>query len=79
MSVCAKIVRVNGDDFLALDPTQTDLTACAFVVESGTDIANNFFRMSGQDGAVFSAGVVACWFVAYSCKTVINLIRGSSE
>jgi len=79
MPVCAKLVQVNGENFLALDPAQTDFTACTYVVESGADVAESFFRMSPEDAVVFSAGVVAVWSVAFGIRSIISLIKDSTH
>lgn len=79
MGICAKVVQVNGEDLLALDPSQTNLTSCVYVVESGSDLANDFFRMSAQDGAVFSAGLISCWFTAWVCRLIVSIIKDSTN
>lgn len=80
MAVCARgVQQPDGAVLLALDPTATDLTACAYVVESGMDISNSFLLMSAEDGAVFSGGVITCWFTAYVIRSIIFIIKGSTN
>jgi hypothetical protein len=80
MPVCARTIQQqDGSLLLALDPLATDFTACAYVVESGTEFGNSFFRMSAEDGAVFSAGLISCWMLAFGVRSVISIIRGSTN
>jgi hypothetical protein len=79
MPICAKVVQSNGEQLLALDPAQTDFSTCTYVVESGDEVASSFFRMSSEDGFIFSAGLIACWLTAFGIKSIISIIRGSTN
>jgi len=79
MPTCAKIVVVNGENMIALDVGNPNLTTCSYVVESGVDVSNNFWTLSATDGAVFSAGVISCWMVAYGIRSIMFIVKGSSN
>ena len=80
MPVCAQTIeQPDGSLVLALDPAATDFTACTYVVESGAEVANSFFAMSAEDGFVFYGGVIACWLAAFAIRSIINVLKGSSE
>ena len=79
MPVCARAVpQPDGTLLLVLDPAATNLTTCAYVVETGPDISNSFLLMSAEDGGFFSAGLVTCWMTAYGIRSVISIVKGSS-
>ncbi|WP_297843726.1 hypothetical protein [Pseudomonas sp.] len=77
MAVCAKVVTLPQGSVFAVDTTQTDLTACAYVVESGPDLSNSFLLMSAEDGGYFAAGLITVWMAAWGVKAVINVVQGS--
>jgi hypothetical protein len=80
MPVCAQgIQQPDGKVLLALDPLATDLTACAYVVETGPEVGNSLLSMTAQDGGIFSAGVIAVWMAGYGIRSVISIIRGSEN
>lgn len=80
MASCARAVQqADGSYLLALDPQATDLTACAYVVESGAELGNSLLSMTAQDGGVYSGLIIGCWVVAFTIKQLINIIKGSSN
>lgn len=80
MPVCLRTVQQSdGSVLLALDPLATNLTACAYVVESGAELSNSLFSLTAQDGGIFSAGVIAVWIAAYGMRSVISIIKGSES
>lgn len=80
MPTCAKLVSLpDGSMVLALDTSATNLTMCAYVVESGLEVNNSLLSMTAQDGGVFVAGLITCWLTAFGIRSIIEIIRGSSE
>lgn len=80
MPVCARAVQQSdGSLALVLDPAATDLTACPYVVETGAELGNTLLSLSPGDGALLASGVVSCWLAAYGIRSVINVIRGSTN
>lgn len=80
MPVCARAIQeANGTLSLALDPTVTDLSTCAYVVQTGAELGNSLVSFSAADGALLSSGVVGCWVAAYAIRSVYEIIRGSAN
>lgn len=80
MAACAKAVQQpDGRLLLELDPAATDLTACAFVVQSGTELGNNLLNLSVEDGSIASGLIVSCWLAAFGVKSVIEVFKGSTR
>lgn len=76
MAVCAKaVLQPDGSYLLALDPSVTDTSTCAYVVETG---ASNAWRelgnMSIQDAEVIGSYVMFVWAVAWAFKAIRNSI-----
>lgn len=83
MPICANVVPLehNGQTYpaLVLDHAQTNFSTCVYVVESGDEFQNNLWNMSPEDGAIFSAGVVSCWLVAFGIRSILSILRGSTH
>lgn len=80
MAACAKAVQQpDGTLVLQLDPTAQDLTACAYVVESGAELSNSFLTMSAADGATYGGEVVAVWMAAFIIRVIARVIRQGSS
>lgn len=80
MAACVRAIQQpDGSMALALDPAATDLTACAYVVESGAELSNSFLQMSAADGATYGAEVVTVWFAAFAVRAIIEVLKGNSE
>jgi hypothetical protein len=72
MSVCARAIQQpDGTLLLALDPTVTDTSTCAYVVDTG---ASNAWRelgdMSIENAELIGACVGAVWAVAWGFKAI---------
>lgn len=72
MPVCARAVQQpDGTLLLALDPTNTNLSTCAYVVEDG---ASNAWRELGslslQDAQTVGFSVGLFWVGAWAFKTI---------
>jgi hypothetical protein len=86
MAVCARVVNYTGADMgagpvqvLVLDPSAADLSKCQYVVSSGAELANSLFSLTAEDGAYVSSAIIGCWVAAYLVRSVINVIKGSTE
>jgi hypothetical protein len=80
MPVCARAVQqADGSLALVLDPSATDLTACAYVVQTGAELGNSLVSFSASDGALLSSGVISCWLAAYGIRSVIEVIKGPTN
>lgn len=81
MAACLKAVQqADGSLLLQLDPTAQDLTACAYVVESGAELSNSFLTMSASDGATYGGEVVGVWMAAFAIRAIVRVInQGSSN
>lgn len=62
-----------------IDPTVSDMSLCAYVVDTSSSGVSQFANMSAEDGAIYSAGIVGCWIVAYFLRTVFSVIKGSMQ
>lgn len=79
MATCAiAIQQPDGSYFLKLDPSETNVSTCTYVVQSGADIANSIFNMSAEDGGLISAGLVSVWMAAWGIKAILAVINGST-
>ena len=80
MADCAQAVQQpDGTLVLRLEPTATDLSTCQYVVQSGAELANSLFSMTAADGALVSTGIISVWVAAFGIRSIINVVRGSSE
>lgn len=62
-----------------IDTNASNVSTCAYVVQSGAEVANSPFALSAEEGAYLSAMVIGCWITAYVIRAVINVIKGSTE
>jgi hypothetical protein len=80
MPVCARgVTQADGSIVLVLDPLATNLTACAYVVESGPELSNSLLNLTAEDGGIWAGGVIACWMAAYGVRSIISIIRSSEN
>lgn len=81
MGVCAKaIAQPDGTLLLALDPTVTDTSTCAYVVETGASNAwSELGNMSVQDAQTISVYVGLVWAVAWGFRAVRESIFSVNE
>lgn len=80
MPACARAVQqADGSYALVLDPSATDLSTCSYVVQTGAELGNSLVSFSASDGALLSSGVIGCWVAAYGIRTVIEVIKGSTN
>lgn len=80
MATCVKVLSDGkGGPFLALDPSVSNVSTCAYVLQSGAEVGNSILSMSAEDGALLSAGIVSVWAMAFAIRSIVNIVRGSSE
>lgn len=80
MAICAKgVQQADGSIVLVLDPLAPDLSACQYVVQSGAELANSLFSHTAEEGWQMSAGIIACWAAAYTIRSIMKIIKDSSE
>lgn len=80
MAACARAVQqADGTLLLVLDTAATDLATCAYVVQSGVEVADNPFALSAGEGGAVSAGIISCWLAAYYAKALISVFKGEKE
>ena len=79
MAICARGVTVDGQVMLVIDPAAPDLSTCPYVVMSGAEVANSLFSFTAADGGYLSGAIVGCWAVAFFIRSVIDVVKGSSE
>lgn len=81
MAICAKYVadpgNPSGPPMLVMAPYDPpDPAVCAVVI---SQIGDNSFALSAEDGGLISSGIISVWLAAFGIKAVINVIRGSSH
>lgn len=75
MATCLKPVVINGETFLAVDSTQSNLSACTYVVEDGANSGfNALFNMSINDALVISTAIGLLWAVAYGFRVLARFL-----
>jgi len=80
MPACARAVQqADGSYALVLDPSATDLSTCAYVVQTGAELGNSLVSFSASDGALLSSGVISCWVAAYGIRSLVEVIKGSTN
>lgn len=72
MAVCAKsVLQPDGSYLLALEPSVTDTSMCAYVVETG---GSNAWRELGNmtigNAEVISAHVCFVWVIAWGFRAI---------
>jgi len=70
MAICAIAVsQPDGSYLLGLNPAVTDLSTCAYVVESGSDsVLYSLAGMTISDATVISSAIVAVWALAFGFR-----------
>ena len=71
MAVCAQIIVKSDGSYVVLRPGVTDLSQCAYVVETGgvtawTELGN----LSMQNSAQISASVGLVWAIAWGFRAI---------
>ena len=80
MTTCLKIVLVNGENFLAIDPSQSNLAACTYVVEDGASSGfTALWNMSIENALVISTAIALLWAVAFGFRTIARFLKTDGE
>lgn len=80
MPICASAVQqTDGSYFLALDLSQTNIASCQYVVHTGSEAGGSILSLSMEDGGLISAAIVSCWALAYGIKSIINILKGTTN
>jgi hypothetical protein len=87
MPTCAelRLICVSGTCTQVVTPVQrsgVELSACPLVVESGAEYVARLkgpFYLTAEEGFLVSAGLISCWAAAYGVRSIIKIIKGSSE
>lgn len=79
--VCAfAVVQPDGTYYLGIDPVRSDLSTCAFVVETGS--ANGWRELGNMtiaDAQLLGAAVVAVWAIAWGFRALAKFISSIPE
>ena len=77
--ICALgITNSDGNVYLALDATRSDLTTCQYVVQTSGELANGLpLTLSLADGASFGFILSAPLVAAWCAKMVIRSLGGT--
>lgn len=80
MSVCARAIeQPDGSFLLGLDPSITDVSTCAYVVQSSSEVGNSLLNLSIDDGLQWSYAVFGLWAIAWAFKVVISTLKGNEN
>lgn len=72
MAVCAKaVLQSDGSYLLGLDPAVTDLSTCAYVVETGSVTGwSELGNLSIANAEEISAYVITVWAIAWGFRAI---------
>lgn len=77
MPIC---VAVNSDNTLAaVSPQPSDMSTCAYVMQTSADYLNNPLAVTAQDGAAIGTAILLVWAVAYAVRTVLSALSVADE
>jgi hypothetical protein len=81
MPVCARAVQMqDGSYLLAIDPSETNPSTCAYVVETGAEsLIGSLATMTPEDAAVYATATAFLWATAWGIKEVIRSLRESDH
>lgn len=78
MPVCVVPVQSGGALVLTLDPTNTDISSCTYIIEDG---ASNAWRelgnMSIENATQIGVSMGVVWAIAWGFKQMVRLVRDS--
>jgi len=83
MAICAKgVYQTNGQWYLAIDFYNTNVTTCAYVIETpGSSLTawQELGNLSIANAAVISVYVGVVWAVAWGARAIGKMLLTSSE
>jgi hypothetical protein len=69
----------NGNgDFIIASPQPTEYTTCVYVLAQPSDIANNAWALTAEQGSQLSITIGICWATAYAFRVVGQILNRSS-
>lgn len=70
MPVCARaIIQPDGSYLLGLDPSVTDPTTCAYVVETGSEAGiSSLFALTPSDASQIAGAIAVVWAGAWGIR-----------
>lgn len=76
MPVCARAIQQpDGSFLLGLDPSETNPSTCAYVVETGTDsLIGSLAALSPSDALTISAYAAGVWAVAWGFRMLTRAV-----
>ena len=76
MAVCAQAVNTPDGLILRLDPSETNVGACQYVLHTGMEWVNgSLTTMSPSDAAELAGLVCLLWAVAWGIRQVVRSIQ----
>ena len=81
MAICAKAVQQpDGSYLLGLDPSITDFSTCAYVVETGGEWAiGSLLDLTPAQGTEIATYVIGVWALAWGFKQVARFFDGEEN
>ena len=81
MTICARaVLQGDGSFLLGLDPAVTDFSTCAYVVESGSDLAlYSLASMTISDASVISSAIVVVWAIAFGFRQLAMFFNSNES
>ena len=80
MTTCLKTVNVNGELLLAVDPSQTNFSACTYVVEDGANTGfNAMWNMTPAEALTISTSIAFLWALAWGFRAVARVLNDAGE
>lgn len=80
MPVCAIAKNTADGLVLVLDPTQTNPTACTYVVHTGSEsMVASLGALSIQDASLIGTGIWIVWAIAWGIRQVGHSLINPNE
>ena len=79
MSQCVQITQ-NQDGTLVFTPdSQTDLSQCSYVIQTGAEAGNSLTALSPAQGELIGGYVAALWASAWAIKQVAKVLHSGDQ
>jgi len=81
MPVCARAIQQpDGSFLLGLDPSETNPSTCAYVVDTGTEsLIGSLAAMSPSDALVIAGAASVVWAGAWALRVLRDAIITSTQ